>query len=83
MGEQSVDVNGDGVGTSVDGNVGIAFQGVGKAFGDVYAWPMPLAVNAGGDLLVGGTFAATTLDLGTGLGAMSGGSSFFLADIGP
>ena len=37
MGEQSVGVNGDGAVASAGSNVGIAFQGVGKAFGDVVA----------------------------------------------
>jgi len=37
LGEQSVGVNGDGAVASAGSNVGIAFQGVGKAFGDVVA----------------------------------------------
>jgi len=37
LGEQSVGVNGGGAVASAGSNVGIAFQGVGKAFGDVVA----------------------------------------------
>ena len=58
-------------------------QSYGKNFGDVYPWPMPLGVTAAGDLLASGTFGAGTLDLGIGLGALGGGASFFLADMGP
>jgi hypothetical protein len=55
----------------------------GANFSNVYPWPMPLAVAATGHLVVSGTFASTSLDLKTGLGALTGGSAFFMADVGP
>src|SRR5262249_17796724 len=56
----------------------------GATFTDVPSWPVPLAVNGAGDLLMSGSFSSATLDLGTGLPPLSGtGGDFFLADVGP